>query len=185
MKATFNTNPTESSPQITTNTLTFDNGQVKQSSTTNQLKGKSAVATPATRHVSNVTASQNNKKPPLPLVRKSLKENFQFIRSNFQENYFITKRKDVCVINSKKYFTALLLFRLEYSFFFLIQLSHPKNTDVLFLPPTFSFEYCLSSSTRMFASEKENKRKSNFFSSLITRNQEQQRILRFASNQLQ
>lgn len=89
MKATFNTNPIESSPQITMNTLTFDNGQVIQSSTTNQLKGK--VVTPTTRHIPSTTASQNNKKPPIPKVRISLKETFQFIISNFQENYFINK----------------------------------------------------------------------------------------------
>ena len=66
MKATFNTNPTESSPQITTNTLTFDNGQVKQSSATNQLKEKSTIRRP-----SSATIMQNNKKPPVPKVRYS------------------------------------------------------------------------------------------------------------------
>ena len=119
MKATFNTNPTDSSPQITTNTLTFDNGQVIQSSTTNQLKGKAA--TPTARHISNTTTSQNNKKPPIPKVRISLKEKIQFIISNFQENYFINKLNDAfvpCLINLKKCFIALLLFRLEHSFFF-------------------------------------------------------------------
>ena len=65
MKATFNTNPTESSPQITTNTLTFDNGQVIQSSATNQLKEKT---TTTTQRISSASTSQNNRKPSVSKV---------------------------------------------------------------------------------------------------------------------
>ncbi len=65
MKVTFNTEQTEQSPQITTNTLTFDNGQIKQKTATNHIKEKS----PTTR-VPSATVPKNNKKPPsIPKVR--------------------------------------------------------------------------------------------------------------------
>jgi hypothetical protein len=64
MKATFNTDQPEQSRQITTNTLTFNDGQVKQTSATNQLKEKMTM-----RQISSATVLQNNKKPPIPKVR--------------------------------------------------------------------------------------------------------------------
>jgi hypothetical protein len=64
MKVTFNIEPTEQSHQITTNTLTFNNGQVKQTTATNHIKEKS----PITR-VPSATAPKTNKKSPMPKVR--------------------------------------------------------------------------------------------------------------------
>ena len=64
MKATFNIEPAEQVRQITTNTLTFDNGQVCQTSATNQLKEKTTVI-----RVASATVQQNIKKPPIPKVR--------------------------------------------------------------------------------------------------------------------
>jgi hypothetical protein len=61
MKATFNT---EQPHQLTTNTLTFDNGQVRQTSATNQLKEKTII----TRE-SSATVQPTTKKPPIPKVR--------------------------------------------------------------------------------------------------------------------
>ncbi|CAF3899287.1 unnamed protein product, partial [Rotaria sp. Silwood1] len=60
MKATFDT---EQSHQITTNTFTFDNGQVRQTSAMNQLKEKTIVT-----HVSSANIQHNNMKPPIPKV---------------------------------------------------------------------------------------------------------------------
>jgi hypothetical protein len=61
MKATFNT---EEPHQITTNTLTFDNGEVRQTSATNQLKEKTIVT-----RVPSANVQQHNTKPPVPKVR--------------------------------------------------------------------------------------------------------------------
>jgi hypothetical protein len=63
MKATFNTEQFEPSRQVTTNTLTFDNGQVKQTLATNQLKEKTTVP-----RISSATVKLNDKKPPVPKV---------------------------------------------------------------------------------------------------------------------
>jgi len=60
MKATFNTDHAEQPHQITMNTLTFDNGQVIQTSATNQLKEKIT-----TRRTSSAILPQTNKKPPI------------------------------------------------------------------------------------------------------------------------
>jgi hypothetical protein len=60
MKAVFNTEQTH---QITTNTLTFDNGQVQQTLATNQLKEKII-----SKRVPSATVPENNKKPPIPKV---------------------------------------------------------------------------------------------------------------------
>ncbi|CAF2646325.1 unnamed protein product [Rotaria sp. Silwood2] len=59
MKATFDT---EQSHQITTNTFTFDNGQVRQTSAMNQLKEKTTV----TRVSSATVRPNNNMKPSIP-----------------------------------------------------------------------------------------------------------------------
>jgi hypothetical protein len=63
MKATFNPEQSEAPRQITTNTLTFDNGQVKQILTTNQLKEKTTVP-----RVTSATIKLNEKKPPISKV---------------------------------------------------------------------------------------------------------------------
>ena len=66
MKATFNVDQTEPSPQLTTNTLTFDNdGQVKQCVATKQLKEKTIA-----KRTSSASVPANIKKPPLPIVKK-------------------------------------------------------------------------------------------------------------------
>ncbi len=64
MKSTFNIDQSEQSHQITTNTLTLDDGQVKQISVTNQLKEKMTM-----RRISSATVPQNHKKPPISKVR--------------------------------------------------------------------------------------------------------------------
>jgi len=74
MKTTFHIDQTEASPQLTTNTLTFDNGQVKQSTATNQLKEKTII-----KRVSSATITPpNTKKPPLQKVRKISLIKFNF-----------------------------------------------------------------------------------------------------------
>jgi hypothetical protein len=64
MKATFNMDQTDQLHQMTTNTLTFDDGQVKQTSATNQLKEKMTI-----KRASSAIVPRNNKKPPIPKVR--------------------------------------------------------------------------------------------------------------------
>ena len=66
-KATFNTESSEPLRQLTTNTLTFDNGQVRQTSATKHLKQKPPVA-----RVSSATVKQADKKPVTPKVQTIL-----------------------------------------------------------------------------------------------------------------
>ena len=69
MKATFNVEQTEPSPQLATNTLTFDNdGQVKQSTATNQLKEKTI-----SKRIASATPPPNTKKPPVLKVRERVR----------------------------------------------------------------------------------------------------------------
>ncbi|CAF0928755.1 unnamed protein product [Adineta ricciae] len=67
-KTTFNTESSEPLRQLTTNTLTFDNGQVRQTSATKHLKEKPPVA-----RVSSATVRQADKKPVAPKKPKLTK----------------------------------------------------------------------------------------------------------------
>lgn len=94
MKATFNLDQTEPSPQLTTNTLTFHNdGQVKQSTATNQLKEKTII-----KRVSSATIPPNTKKPALPKVRKISLITIAFITislfTKFDECFFLHHTSD-------------------------------------------------------------------------------------------
>ncbi|CAF1369907.1 unnamed protein product [Rotaria sordida] len=73
MKATFDI---EQSHQMTTNTFTFDNGQVSQTSATNQLKEKSTVT-----RVSSATIQHNNKTPPISKKQTPTKNSSSRIQS--------------------------------------------------------------------------------------------------------
>ncbi|CAF4787279.1 unnamed protein product [Rotaria sp. Silwood1] len=73
MKATFDT---EQSHQITTNTFTFDNGQVRQTSAMNQLKEKTIVT-----HVSSANIQHNNMKPPIPKRQTTTKNSSTRVQS--------------------------------------------------------------------------------------------------------
>ena len=75
MKATFGT---EQCHRITTNTLTFDNGQVNQASATSQLKEKTTL-----RRASSAAMQQDNKKPPVPKVK------FHFLKELFRLKTFL------------------------------------------------------------------------------------------------
>lgn len=79
MKATFDIDQPDPSHQITTNTLTFDKGEVKQTCATNQLKEKIP-----TRRISSASVPPTNPKPPVPKVRCS----FQNTRTILHRNYF-------------------------------------------------------------------------------------------------
>lgn len=64
MKTTFNLEQSDPSHQITTNTLTFDDGQVKQTSATNELKEKIPI-----RRISSATVTSTPKRASLPKVK--------------------------------------------------------------------------------------------------------------------
>ncbi|CAF3928925.1 unnamed protein product [Adineta steineri] len=76
MKATFNTKPPETPRQLTTNTLTFDNGQVKQTSAIKQIQEKTTIP-----RVPSATMKPIDKKPPpapqKPKITKNLSSRIQ------------------------------------------------------------------------------------------------------------
>ncbi|UJR31941.1 hypothetical protein I4U23_019414 [Adineta vaga] len=75
-KATFNTETSEPLHQLTTNTLTFDNGLVRQTFATNHLKEKPPIA-----RISSATVKQIDKKPVVPQKLKVTKNPSTRIRS--------------------------------------------------------------------------------------------------------